>query len=72
MFSTLCGGWVGTRDFAELVERLPRLRDEAVYLAVVQEGWWSLPPCAQSLLEDERWDLVNYIRSLELRETVDQ
>ncbi|MBL8131805.1 MAG: copper resistance protein CopC/CopD [Anaerolineae bacterium] len=71
-FAAACGDWADTRDFAELVERLPRLRDEALYLAVAQDGWWSLPPCVQNVQEDEKWDLVNYIRSLEPRETVDQ
>ncbi|MBK8020579.1 MAG: CopD family protein [Chloroflexi bacterium] len=64
-FETQCAGWGGTRDFDELIERLPRTRDEAVYHAVVDEGWWDLPPCAATLDEVARWDLVNYIRSLE-------
>ncbi|HYO88388.1 MAG TPA: CopD family protein, partial [Candidatus Limnocylindrales bacterium] len=59
-----CPGWSDNRDFTELMERLPRLRDEEVHAATA-DGWRSLPACASTLDEPTRWDIVNYARSLE-------
>ncbi len=58
-----CAGWLGDPAFAALTERLDRTRDEDMY-AMTRDGWRTLPPCA--VLEDQtRWDVVNYLRSLE-------
>lgn len=59
-----CAGWGSGREFDDLIVRLPRLRDEELYRAVI-EGWRSLPACAGALDETARWDIVNYVRSLE-------
>lgn len=59
-----CVGWGSGREFDDLVVRLPRLRDEELYRAVA-DGWRSLPACAGTLNEAVRWDIVNYVRSLE-------
>jgi putative copper export protein/methionine-rich copper-binding protein CopC len=59
-FASACG-W-GSGEMAELARRLPRLRDEDLY-AAVRDGWRGQPAC--SLDEAQRWDVVNYLRSLE-------
>lgn len=59
-----CPGWVDSREFGELVERLPRLRDEELW-AAVNDGWRTLPACDAALTDAARWDIVNTVRSLE-------
>lgn len=70
LYEVACTAWAGTNDFAELVRRLPRLRDEELYAAVSSAGWWNLPPCNLPHgwdAERQAWDVVNYLRSLEAR-----
>jgi hypothetical protein len=64
LFETACAAWQGNGDVQELVRRLPRLRDEELYAAVTDAGWWSLPPCRLS--GNDGWDVVNYLRLLEM------
>ena len=59
-----CGNWQTSADWDELVRRLERVRDEELY-AYTLEGWRSLPACAATLTDGERWDVVNYVRSFE-------
>ena len=59
-FAASCGWSSG--EVAELTRRLPRMRDEDLY-AAVRDGWRGQPAC--SLDEAARWDVVNYLRSLE-------
>jgi putative copper export protein/methionine-rich copper-binding protein CopC len=59
-FASSCG-W-NSGEVAELTRRLPRMRDEDLY-AAVRDGWRGQPACA--LDEGQRWDVVNYLRSLE-------
>jgi hypothetical protein len=47
-----------------LVERLPRTRDEELFFAT-RDGWRDLPPCVGELTDEQRWHIVNYIRTLE-------
>lgn len=58
-----CPTWQTTSDFKVLIERLNRTRDEALYSALV-DGWRNLPACAENVSPENRWDMVNYIRSL--------
>ena len=51
-----CPGWADSREFDELVERLPRLRDEELW-AAVDEGWRTLPAC-DAALPDTAYDSV--------------
>ncbi len=62
LFAEACAGWGGTRELDALIERLPRTRDETLY-AAVRDGGNGLPPCADSLDDEQRWDIVNYVRS---------
>ncbi|NDJ62062.1 MAG: hypothetical protein GYB67_13105 [Chloroflexi bacterium] len=61
-----CPAWIGANDFITLTRRLDRTRDEALY-AAVRDGWRDLGACAPDLRDGQRWDIVNYIRSLEGR-----
>ena len=65
LFADVCPTWREAGDFNELVERLPRLRDEAIYDALTRTGWRALPACANQLTETQRWDIVNTIRAFE-------
>ncbi|MEO8397147.1 MAG: hypothetical protein ABI700_29400, partial [Chloroflexota bacterium] len=65
LYESACGAWVGTSDLQELLQRLPRTRDEDLYAAVSAKGWWSLPACTGDYTADQWWDVVNYLRSLE-------
>jgi putative copper export protein len=54
-------GWTG-ENLNELIRRLDRTRDEALY-SLIESGWRDLAPCA--LDEQTRWDMVNAIRAME-------
>lgn len=62
VFSAQCAGWEG-QALEELRQRLERSRDDELY-RFTQEGWRSLPACG-TLDESQRWDVVNYLRTLE-------
>jgi hypothetical protein len=64
LLESQCTGWEAAAEWDELIRRLPRLRDEDLF-AYVRDGWRTLPPCSPDLTEAERWDVVNYVRSLE-------
>ncbi len=65
LYSEYCIIWQeNSQDFRALRQRLDRIRDDELYSAVV-DGWRELPPCAADLSNFERWDLVNYIRTLQ-------
>ena len=63
-----CLVWQGqSADFRALSNRLDDARDDFVY-AVVAEGWRDLPPCKGDLSVEQRWDIVNYFRTFEVRD----
>ena len=62
LYTASCAGW---DDLDTLVERLPRTRDEELFLAT-RDGWRDLPPCAATLTDEQRWHIVNFIRTLEV------
>jgi putative copper export protein len=59
-----CPVWLSSdnRDQVEFARRLTRMRDEDLFNATAK-GWRSLPSC--SFTDAQRWDAVNYLRSLE-------
>jgi len=63
LLDSACGWSPDNRDLGELAKRLTRLRDEELF-TYTQEGWRSLPPCAD-LTDVQRWDIVNYLRTLD-------
>jgi mono/diheme cytochrome c family protein len=44
-------------------ERVQSLSDEQIFLVITQ-GWGAMPSMAEGLLAQERWDVVNHVRSL--------
>jgi hypothetical protein len=66
LFNGACVAWRAASDFPILVQSLDILRDDALYQIPVA-GWRTLPPCDGALSEMQRWDVVNYLRTL--RET---
>ncbi|MGQ9888855.1 MAG: CopD family protein [Aggregatilineales bacterium] len=66
LYETACApGWANSPDLLTLQTRLPRLRDEDLF-ALTRDGWLRLPPCAGDLSANERWHIVNYLRTLAL------
>lgn len=63
LFASACASWQANGDLQQMIQRLPRLRDEELYAAVSDKGWWSLPACGLS--GNDGWDVVNYLRSKE-------
>lgn len=65
LYEQHCIGWqANARDFAALRSALPRLRDEDLFGATL-DGWRGLPPCEGELSLFQRWDVVNFLRTLE-------
>ncbi len=65
LYETACKAWQGNNDVQQLIQRLPRTRDEDLYAAVTSQGWWSLPACQGNYSAAQWWDVVNYLRSLQ-------
>jgi hypothetical protein len=63
LFESACGWDSLGDDWIELTRRIDRIRDEALYEAIIH-GWQSLPACGENFSEDQRWDIVNYVRSI--------
>ena len=63
-----CLIWQGqSADFRALRNRLGSVHDDFLY-DVVTNGWRNLPPCKGELVAAQRWDIVNYFRTLEARD----
>ncbi|MDX2140982.1 MAG: CopD family protein [Chloroflexota bacterium] len=63
LFETACGWNAYPDTVRELGERLERLRDEELF-AFTSNGWRDLPTCSAEMRDNERWDVVNYVRTL--------
>ncbi len=62
-YAQACNAWDGHRDYDDLINQLRFLRDEDLY-RIIGQGWRDLPACADTLTSDERWHVVNYVRTL--------
>jgi len=59
-----CLDWqAASGDFAALRNRLPRTRDDELF-TITRDGWQDMPPCTGNLSDEQRWDIVNYFRTL--------
>lgn len=59
-----CIVWqIYSKDFNNLRNRLDTIRDDELYLAIM-DGWRGLPQCGRHMTEEQRWDVVNYLRIL--------
>lgn len=63
LYNNACPDWQG-RNLKPFIERLPRTRDEELF-AAVQNGWQGIQGCGSSLSPEQRWDVVNYLRTFE-------
>ncbi len=64
LFSARCL-WPDQPAWIELTRRLSTLRDDALFDAVGR-GWRGLPACSPPLSATDQWDIVNYLRTLEM------
>ncbi|NWF70511.1 MAG: CopD family protein [Chloroflexi bacterium] len=64
LYQQACLGWPQNDDLRFLRRDLPAMRDQAVF-AAVRDGWRALPACAAPLSAQQRWDIVNYLRTFE-------
>ncbi len=67
LYEAQCSAWANANQLGALRRELPIMRDEALYNAIVN-GWRNLSPCNENLNNEQRWDIVNYLRTWE-RET---
>ena len=68
LYQEHCLAWQGhSADFRALRLRLDDVRDDFLYAALVN-GWRDLTACGAALSERQRWDIVNYFRTFEMRE----
>ncbi len=63
LYNEACAAWEGNEDLGALINQLVFLRDEDLFRAT-ERGWRDLPPCTGDLTDEQRWHLVNYIRTL--------
>jgi copper transport protein len=67
LYGIHCRSWqIFARDFENLNDRLLTMRDDELY-QVIMEGWRELPQCGRHMTEDQRWDVVNYLRVMPLQ-----
>ncbi len=58
LYMSHCAAW---DDVTALADR--RTRDEALF-AAIGDGWRGLPPCEGAMSNEQRWDVVNFLRTL--------
>ncbi|MGB7342074.1 MAG: CopD family protein [Phototrophicaceae bacterium] len=71
LFEEFCSHWITDEQFSSFSGQLRLLRDEEIYQVTI-EGWRDLLGCTTNLSPDDRWDLVNYIRTYEIRRIDDE
>ena len=63
LYESACPNWKNA-DQSRLIERLPRTRDDQLFLATGQ-SWQIFPACDTTLSVAQRWDIVNFIRTFQ-------
>ena len=67
LYRAHCLVWQGqSADFRALRNRLGSARDDFLF-GVARGGWRDLPACEGELSDGQRWDIVNYFRTFEVR-----
>jgi copper transport protein len=65
LYDTHCAAWRDSSDdLNTLIDRLARIRDEELF-AIIREGWRGLLPCDGIVMDEQRWDMVNFLRTLD-------
>lgn len=64
LFAEHCLIWQSVTDYRALINGLETsIRDQDIYFAT-RDGWRRMPACQGDLSEAQRWDIVNYVRTL--------
>ncbi len=63
LYQSSCPNWESSNR-NQFLERLPRTRDDQLFMAA-EQGWQGLPACDNALTDLQRWDIVNFIRTLQ-------
>ncbi len=64
LYQQHCLSWQASgRNFERLRDGADQLRDEELFFAT-RDGWRDLPSCSATLSANERWDIINYFRTL--------
>jgi len=64
IYEQQCLTWVTSSDFPVLLRQVNTLRDATLF-AIPTEGWRDLPACEGDLTVEQRWDVINYLRTLQ-------
>jgi copper transport protein len=68
LYNEFCLVWQSDPDASQLlINQLDTVRDDFLYDVVVN-GWRKLSPCESGLSDTQRWDIINYFRTFEVRE----
>jgi mono/diheme cytochrome c family protein len=63
LYEQYCAAWGQASDLDALKERLPHLRDEQLF-TLTRDGGRGLPACENTISDEQRWNIVNYLRTL--------
>jgi len=69
LYSDHCAIWQDEPgDIQVLINQLDAIQDDFLYDTMVN-GWRELPACDGYLSDTQRWDIINYFRTFEVRDT---
>jgi copper transport protein len=64
LYKEHCAAWPTIEDdFAAFKSSIHVLRDDGLFITTAN-GWRNLPACTGELTAEQRWDIVNYLRTL--------
>lgn len=63
IYTAYCLQMQTNSDFRDMVQQLDFLRDEELF-RITERGFRDVPPCTGDLTNTERWQIVNYLRTL--------
>jgi copper transport protein len=63
LYADHCAAWPANPDYPTLVEHLIHIRDDELFTAT-SKGRGRLPACDNLLTDAQRWDMVNFLRTL--------
>jgi len=68
LYDVYCVMWQDEADdYQNLISQLDAISDDFLYDVTVN-GWRDLPACEDDLTDSQRWDIINYFRTFEVRE----
>ncbi len=63
LYAEVCATWPESDEYDVFLNNIRVLRDEDLF-AIIAEGWRDLPPCTGNLTDNQRWDIVNHLRTI--------